>query len=245
VSRCSTPRTPLYVGAAGCVGARKKKPGGAGTGRGETGCDNFQAWCRQFDRPAGCLFSPAAKFRNAKCIKPKHRRFGPDSAAIARCFYPLKHRRKGRIHDRTVMTATALERPLRASAAGFRQSRKTLKAVAGLDFTLLPRKNIGRCAKAAAGITLARMVTMIRRPDRGIADAGRKPVVREHWAVVVPQIGADPVSDPYGSADPRQRSVRSRGTAQRQPPEMSRKEKDSHRPKRGNVGLSGPGVPTF
>ncbi|WP_323802780.1 ABC transporter ATP-binding protein [Sulfitobacter litoralis] len=42
----------------------------------------------QFDRPAGCLFSPRCKFANAKCKAEAPPALGPD-LGYARCFYPL------------------------------------------------------------------------------------------------------------------------------------------------------------
>ncbi|MBQ0801433.1 MAG: ABC transporter ATP-binding protein [Sulfitobacter litoralis] len=42
----------------------------------------------QFDRPAGCLFSPRCKFANAKCKSEAPPALGPD-LGYARCFYPL------------------------------------------------------------------------------------------------------------------------------------------------------------
>lgn len=42
----------------------------------------------QFDRPAGCLFSPRCKFANAKCKSEAPPALGAD-LGYARCFYPL------------------------------------------------------------------------------------------------------------------------------------------------------------
>lgn len=42
----------------------------------------------QFDRPAGCLFSPRCKFANAKCKAETPLALGGD-LGYARCFYPL------------------------------------------------------------------------------------------------------------------------------------------------------------
>tara|TARA_R110002033_G_scaffold53053_3_gene100765 strand:+ start:433 stop:1410 length:978 start_codon:yes stop_codon:yes gene_type:complete len=42
----------------------------------------------QFDRPAGCLFSPRCKFANDKCRTDPPPALGPD-VGYARCFYPL------------------------------------------------------------------------------------------------------------------------------------------------------------
>ncbi|KHA51254.1 ABC transporter ATP-binding protein [Sulfitobacter geojensis] len=42
----------------------------------------------QFDRPAGCLFSPRCQFANAKCKAEAPAALGPD-LGHARCFYPL------------------------------------------------------------------------------------------------------------------------------------------------------------
>ncbi|GGA09723.1 ABC transporter ATP-binding protein [Neptunicoccus cionae] len=42
----------------------------------------------QFDRPAGCLFSPRCKFANSKCKAEQPAPQGPD-LGHARCFYPL------------------------------------------------------------------------------------------------------------------------------------------------------------
>jgi dipeptide transport system ATP-binding protein len=42
----------------------------------------------QFDRPAGCLFSPRCKFADAKCRTTPPPPAG-DNEGNARCFYPL------------------------------------------------------------------------------------------------------------------------------------------------------------
>ena len=42
----------------------------------------------QFDRPAGCLFSPRCRFADAKCRAEPPPPLGPD-LGHARCFYPL------------------------------------------------------------------------------------------------------------------------------------------------------------
>jgi dipeptide transport system ATP-binding protein len=42
----------------------------------------------QFDRPAGCLFSPRCKFADAKCKAEPPPALGPD-LGHARCFYPM------------------------------------------------------------------------------------------------------------------------------------------------------------
>ncbi|MCF7702229.1 ABC transporter ATP-binding protein [Loktanella sp. M215] len=42
----------------------------------------------QFDRPAGCLFSPRCKFADARCKSTPPPALGPD-VGYARCFYPL------------------------------------------------------------------------------------------------------------------------------------------------------------
>lgn len=42
----------------------------------------------QFDRPAGCLFSPRCKFADARCKSTPPPVLGPD-LGYARCFYPL------------------------------------------------------------------------------------------------------------------------------------------------------------
>ena len=42
----------------------------------------------QFDRPAGCLFSPRCKFANDKCRNQNPPPLGEDLGK-ARCFYPL------------------------------------------------------------------------------------------------------------------------------------------------------------
>ncbi len=42
----------------------------------------------QFDRPAGCLFSPRCKFADAKCKSTPPAPLGPE-LGMARCFYPL------------------------------------------------------------------------------------------------------------------------------------------------------------
>jgi dipeptide transport system ATP-binding protein len=42
----------------------------------------------QFDRPAGCLFSPRCRFANARCKAEVPPALGPDLGR-ARCFYPL------------------------------------------------------------------------------------------------------------------------------------------------------------
>jgi len=43
----------------------------------------------QFDRPAGCLFSPRCRFADARCQTTAPTRQGPDLGA-ALCHYPLR-----------------------------------------------------------------------------------------------------------------------------------------------------------
>jgi len=76
--------SPLYVGAAGCVAKNGR--------RRKNGCDNSRLVPGQFDRPAGCLFSPRCKSPTPNA-KPKHRPFGPDLGYGA-LLLPLEHRTK-------------------------------------------------------------------------------------------------------------------------------------------------------
>ncbi len=137
-----------------------------------------------------------------------------------------------------VMTATALERHYDVGGGLFR-APKTLKAVAGVEFSLFPGKTLAVVGESGCGkSTLARMVTMIEEPTEGTLMLEGKPVVRDDWASLRKSVQIV-FQDPYGSLNPRQRI----GTILEEPlkinrPEMSNKDRtDKAREMLGLVGL--------
>ena len=103
-----------------------------------------------------------------------------------------------------VMTATALERHYDVRTGLFRSAR-TLKAVAGIDFELYPRKTLAVVGESGCGkSTLARLVTMIEEPTAGSLKLDGKQVLRQDWASLRQSIQIV-FQDPYGSLNPRQR----------------------------------------
>lgn len=103
-----------------------------------------------------------------------------------------------------VMTATALERHYEVGGGLFRAAQ-TLKAVAGLEFTLYPGKTLAVVGESGCGkSTLARMVTMIEEPTTGSLMLDGKAVVPENWASLRESVQIV-FQDPYGSLNPRQR----------------------------------------
>jgi len=121
--------------------------------------------------------------------------------------------------------------PLRGSAGGVLCGAQAAnsQAVAGWNFTLYPGKTFGPLVgrKAAAGkSTLARMVTMIEGPDRGIADAGRP----NRWCAKTLASVAQTrcqirVQDPWIAEPAASGSVRSSRTLKNHPPRIDRKDR--------------------
>jgi dipeptide transport system ATP-binding protein len=137
-----------------------------------------------------------------------------------------------------VMTATALERHYSVSGGLFR-ARRTLKAVAGIDFELYPGKTLAVVGESGCGkSTLARLVTMIEEPTEGTLMLDGKPVLPQDWASLRKSVQIV-FQDPYGSLNPRQRV----GTILEEPlkinrPDMSSTERTAKaREMLGLVGL--------
>ncbi|MFA3916695.1 dipeptide ABC transporter ATP-binding protein [Ruegeria hyattellae] len=103
-----------------------------------------------------------------------------------------------------VIEASALQRHYSVSGGLFKPSR-TLKAVAGLDFSLSAGKTLAVVGESGCGkSTLARMVAMIEEPTAGSLTLDGKPVLASDWADLR-QLVQIVFQDPYGSLNPRQR----------------------------------------
>ena len=103
-----------------------------------------------------------------------------------------------------VIEASALERHYNVSSGLFRPAR-ILKAVAGLDFSLLPGKTLAVVGESGCGkSTLARMVAMIEEPTAGKLVLEGKQVLPADWASLRQSVQIV-FQDPYGSLNPRHR----------------------------------------
>ncbi len=103
-----------------------------------------------------------------------------------------------------VMQATALQRHYEVSG-GFLRKPRLLKAVAGLDFQLMPGKTLAVVGESGCGkSTLARMVAMIEEPTEGTLTLDGKQVLPDDWADLRQSVQIV-FQDPYGSLNPRQR----------------------------------------
>jgi dipeptide transport system ATP-binding protein len=115
-----------------------------------------------------------------------------------------EYKREGGVMTDPVMTATALERHYQIGGGIFRTAQ-TLKAVAGVDFSLYPGKTLAVVGESGCGkSTLARLVTMIEEPTAGSMTLDGKAVIPENWASLRKSIQIV-FQDPYGSLNPRQR----------------------------------------
>ncbi|NVO57371.1 dipeptide ABC transporter ATP-binding protein [Rhodobacteraceae bacterium B1Z28] len=103
-----------------------------------------------------------------------------------------------------VIQANDLQRHYSVSGGLFKPAR-TLKAVAGLDFSLSAGKTLAVVGESGCGkSTLARMVAMIEEPTAGSLTLDGKPVLATDWAELR-QLVQIVFQDPYGSLNPRQR----------------------------------------
>ncbi|MFG5380830.1 ABC transporter ATP-binding protein [Yoonia sp. R2-816] len=104
----------------------------------------------------------------------------------------------------SVVEASGLQRHY-AVSGGLLRPKRTLEAVAGLDFTLARGKTLAVVGESGCGkSTLARMVAMIEEPTAGSLMLDGKPVRREEWASLRQSVQIV-FQDPYGSLNPRQR----------------------------------------
>ncbi len=104
----------------------------------------------------------------------------------------------------SVVEASGLQRHY-AVSGGLLRPKRTLEAVAGLDFTLARGKTLAVVGESGCGkSTLARMVAMIEEPTAGSLMLDGKPVRREDWASLRQSVQIV-FQDPYGSLNPRQR----------------------------------------
>jgi dipeptide transport system ATP-binding protein len=116
----------------------------------------------------------------------------------------IEYNEEGRIMTDPIMTATALERHYQVGGGLFRTAQ-TLKAVAGVDFTLYPGKTLAVVGESGCGkSTLARLVTMIEEPTEGTMMLDGQPVIPDNWASLRKSVQIV-FQDPYGSLNPRQR----------------------------------------
>jgi dipeptide transport system ATP-binding protein len=103
-----------------------------------------------------------------------------------------------------VIEGRALERHYNVSGGLF-QAGRTLKAVAGLDFTLAPGQTLAVVGESGCGkSTLARMVAMIEEPTAGDLTLDGKPMLPADWADLRQSVQIV-FQDPYGSLNPRHR----------------------------------------
>ncbi|PVA06595.1 ABC transporter ATP-binding protein [Thalassorhabdomicrobium marinisediminis] len=125
-----------------------------------------------------------------------------------------------------VIHAEGLKRHYEVSGGLLRKPR-TLRAVAGLDFSLSAGKTLAVVGESGCGkSTLARMVAMIEEPTDGTLTLDGKPVRPEDWADLRKSVQIV-FQDPYGSLNPRQRI----GAILMEPltinrPDMPRKERE-------------------
>ena len=162
----------------------------------------------QFDRPAGCLFSPRCAFATDLC-----RTVPPPNAAPelgrALCHYPLV-RGQPTNRDASSMSIVLEGRDLTrdySARRGMFSPPATVKALAGVSFDLETGKTLAVVGESGSGkSTLARLVTMIEEPTRGTlkidgvdlatATAEDRRKLRRHVQIVF--------QNPYGSLNPRQ-----------------------------------------
>lgn len=117
-----------------------------------------------------------------------------------------------------VIEARALQRYYSVSS-GLLKPARTLKAVAGLDFSLAAGKTLAVVGESGCGkSTLARMVAMIEEPTSGTLTLDGKPVLPADWADLRQSVQIV-FQDPYGSLNPRQRI----GTILQEPLVINRK----------------------
>ncbi|WP_102108018.1 ABC transporter ATP-binding protein [Oceaniglobus roseus] len=106
--------------------------------------------------------------------------------------------------DTAVMHARGLERHYSVSGGLLRKSR-TLRAVGGVDFEVVPGKTLAVVGESGCGkSTLARMVAMIEEPTSGTLTLDGREVRPDSWADLRQDVQIV-FQDPYGSLNPRQR----------------------------------------
>ncbi len=150
----------------------------------------------QFDRPAGCLFSPRCNKADDRC-----RTIPPPYNDGALCHYPLERRMN------LVISAQNLKQHYQVPRGALREPA-TLKAVDGASFTLARGKTLAVVGESGCGkSTLARMVTMIEPPTAGTLELDGQQIVGASRAVLRALRSRVQIvfQNPYGSLNPRQK----------------------------------------
>ena len=166
----------------------------------------------QFDRPRGCVFSPRCAFVFDACRRRRAAAGGgrarprpvPDPAGRRTCRAALA------LHGGALVTAVlearGLTRDYSVSRGAFR-SRATIKALAGVSFSLQAGRTLAVVGESGSGkSTLARLLTLIEDPTAGAllidgedvahASAAKRKRLRREIQIVF--------QNPYGSLNPRQ-----------------------------------------
>lgn len=84
-------------------------------------------------------------------------------------------------------------------------AKKTVRALAGVDFELAPGKTLAVVGESGCGkSTLARLITMIEEPTAGTLEINGMDVTPAQWSSLRETVQIV-FQDPYGSLNPRQR----------------------------------------
>ena len=164
-----------------------------------------------FDRPRGCVFSPRCGFVFDACHDAEPPPAKP-ALGRARCLTPLvagipscaRTARGGLVS--AILEARGLTRDYSVSRGAFR-SRATIKALAGVSFSLQAGRTLAVVGESGSGkSTLARLLTLIENPTAGSllidgedvahASAATRARLRREIQIVF--------QNPYGSLNPRQ-----------------------------------------
>ena len=168
----------------------------------------------QFDRPKGCLFAPRCAFVFDECRRRAVARLRLRSAS-ARCHTPLAQASTtGRIRVAEaarmipLLEARGLTRDYPVSGADCSPPPATVKALAGVSFTLEAGRTLAVVGESGCGkSTLARLLTFIEKPTSGalmiegedVADADEATRRRRRQEIQIV------FQNPYGSLNPRQK----------------------------------------
>ena len=164
-----------------------------------------------FDRPRGCVFSPRCAYVFDACHDAEPPPAAP-ALGRARCLTPLVAGIPSALALQeaalvsAVLEARGLTRDYSVSRGAFR-SRATIKALAGVSFSLQAGRTLAVVGESGSGkSTLARLLTLIENPTAGSllidgedvahASAATRARLRREIQIVF--------QNPYGSLNPRQ-----------------------------------------